>query len=77
MMFQLLKRDKDGNLITNTKGLIKLYDETYDECLGQGDIYPELNELKQLNSLLFELRQKLAKSKVTPEWSHKQLIYKK
>ena len=33
-----------------------------------------MKELKQLNNLLFELRQQLVKSKSTPDWSHNQLI---
>ena len=68
------RKDTKGNIITNSQQLLKLYEDVYDDRLGQDDIFPDIKDLKDLNNLLFDLRQKLAQSRETPDWTKSQLL---
>ena len=56
-----VKKDKLGNLITDTTGLKNLYKETYKDRLSHKEISPELSDLKSLKENLFNMRLRLSK----------------
>ena len=56
------KKDRKGNLITNHKGLKKLYLKTYIDRLRNRPIKDDFEDLKNLKLLLFNLRKELCEN---------------
>ena len=67
--FPVGKKDREGNLITNHRGLKKLYLKTYTERLRNRPIKEEFEDLKNLNILLFNLRKELCGNKKSKPWN--------
>ena len=63
------KKDANGTLITDKNKLENLYLETYKARLTPNTISEDLGELKSLKQYLFSLRLRLAKQKMSSDWT--------
>ena len=63
------KRDKYGNLITDSEALKSLYLETYVDRLQPNPISEDLKDLKEMKEFLLNLHINDAKTKVTHDWT--------
>ena len=67
------KKDRKGNVITNHKGLKKLYLKTYINRLRSRPIKEEFEDLKNLKLVLFNLRKELCDKQKSQPWEMKDL----
>ena len=67
------KKDAVGNLVTNKKDLETLYLDTYSTRLQPNIITEKTKELKEIKEFLLDLQIKIAKSRVTADWTIKDL----
>ena len=63
------KRDKFGNLVTSRESLEKLYLDTYKERLQPNTIASDIKETSELKEYLLSLQFKLAKSRISKDWT--------
>ena len=63
------KKDEHGNLVTDREALEDLYLETYKSRLKPNPVADGYEDLKELNEYLSEMQLKLAKSKISRDWS--------
>ena len=68
-----IKKDTEGNLISNPEKLKSLYLETYVHRLRQREIVPELSNLKTLREHLFMLRLESSRLNKSPDWEMENL----
>ncbi len=69
----MAKNDQEGNLVTSTSGLKKLYTENYQHRLRQRKIKPDLLDIYNLKTELWELRQAEQNAKKSNPWEEKEL----
>ena len=63
------KKDEEGNLVTNKEELENLYLRTYQRRLQPNPVSEEFQELKMLKEYLLDIQLKLARTKVTKDWT--------
>ena len=64
----MAKKDSQGNLITDQKGLEQLYLKTYVERLKPNQIKPGLETLEGMKELLFKMRLEICKDRKSNRW---------
>ena len=69
----MAKKDKDGNMVTSSEGIKKLYLETYQTRLKHQKIKDDLHDIQELKSKLWQSRLENIEVKKTPDWNINQL----
>ena len=67
------KKDEEGNMITSSAALKKLYSEEYAKRLSQRKMNPEFEDVGKLKQKLWEVRMKTLNERKTNNWTMEDL----